>query len=96
MRCQPGDLAIILRAEVVPEAVGKMVEVIEMAPAGQEFMLPNGKLSFPLPGGYWIVRLIHPCEAHDFGAAHDANLLPIRPEPDEVTEEVRELDTVDG
>lgn len=90
MRCQPGDLAIILRAQKA-ELIGRVVEVIEWTPAGR-VTLPDGQHG-TIFEGMWLCRLVNPCDVlADYGCSPDRDLLPIRPCEGEETETSEELE----
>lgn len=99
MNCKPGDLAIVVRDNSNLGALGKLVEVLYMAPA-HNFRLPDGTLNegASTPGKIWVVRLLGSKLKPPgcwwlarYGTGHDDALRPINGLPideridDEVT-----------
>lgn len=63
MNCKPGDLAVIVRFNPAhPHLTGRIVEVIEAAPAGVRFRLPDGRLHNPCSPQGWIVLFQNPVD----------------------------------
>lgn len=99
MNCKPGDLAIVVRDNFNIGALGKLVEVLYLAPP-IKFQLPNGQWNVGAGdryGSIWVVRLIGsklippkcwwPTE---YGTGADSALRPISglPVDEKVNEEI--------
>jgi len=88
MNCKPGDLAVLVGPLVlIPELVGRFVDVVKAPPVGVDFNLPNGIPHVPCPSGnFWVIRFHNPADltavrgspAARYGVCMDANLRPIR------------------
>ena len=97
MNCKPGDLAIVIRGELI----GTLVEVLYAAP-GHIFRLPDGHLHEACQPGNWVVKILGaPVNAHwvkdwppnrfaQYGSGADSGLRPLRglPETEKHDEEI--------
>ena len=63
MNCKPGDLAIVIRDARTAKTAGMLVEVLYLAPADQDFRLPDGFRHNPPGPDEWVVKLSHPVPA---------------------------------
>lgn len=76
LNCKPGDLAVIVRAQVLNQNIGAIVEVVEFLGG---------------PESTWRVRTLHPMQRRDgrivetggLGRVRDGSLRPIRDNPGE-------------
>lgn len=84
MNCKPGDLAYAFRPGPY---FGRYFFVLEAAPVGVEFKLPDGYTHLPCGPGEWVLESASgPFEVPTttgrrltrFGAGKDAGLRPIR------------------
>lgn len=96
MNCKPGDLAVV----VVGPHIGKLVEVLHLAPF-HNFQLPDGCINKGEPDGWhWCVKVLGApvwvdIKDHPYGGRHamygtvaDASLRPIKGRPiDETIDE---------
>ena len=60
MNCKPGDLAIVVRDNFDIGALGKLVEVLYLAPP-DKFQLPNGGWNVGAGDRYgrvWVIRIL--------------------------------------
>ena len=60
MNCKPGDLAIVVRDNFDIGALGKLVEVLYLAPP-DKFQLPNGQWNVGSEDRYgqvWVIRIL--------------------------------------
>lgn len=99
MNVRPQDLAVIVKAKVTPALLGRFVTALEVAPSG-EFTLPDGRKHSALPGEmapWWICEFAQPVRAPlesggwrstAFAPVPDDCLRPIRPQPDDATDEM--------
>lgn len=99
MNCKPGDLAVIVGfSPKHPHLTGRIVEVIEMAPVGMGFRLPDGKWHLPCPANEWVIRFQNPVDlsvvrgrsSGIYAACHDSKLRPLRDPGEDATDEVVE------
>lgn len=61
LRCKPGDIAFIIGYHPsFPHLAGRLVDVIELAPVGVDFRLPDGKFHLPCPASTWVIRFHSP------------------------------------
>ena len=96
MNCKPGDLAIVIRGQIM----GKLVEVLYAPPVGIIFLLPDGHRHAPCDPGEWVLKIlgapVHglpgwPPERYaQYGCGKDSGLRPIRglPETEKHNEEI--------
>lgn len=96
LRCKPGDLAVIVgHNPSYPHLTGRIVEVLELAPAERWFYLPDGKGHRPAGAGTWIIRFTSPVnlppvrgrEQAIYGCCPDRALRPIRDSGEDVQDE---------
>ena len=99
MNVRAQDLAIIVKAEASPMLVGKIVTALHLAPSGV-FRLPDGKLHNVLPAEmapWWVCEFAQPVRAPlesggwrstAYAPVPDDCLRPIRPQPDDATDEM--------
>lgn len=85
MKCQPGDLAMVLRTENHPDGVGRIVEVVEPAPT-ETFETPEGVPGAAPGPNWWIIFIPDSPHEHSYYIIADENLMLIRPEPDQTAE----------
>lgn len=87
MNCKPGDLAVIVGfSPEHPHLTGRIVEVIEAAPSGCRFKLPDGKTNQASRPGTWVIRFQNIVDLTGlrgrpnglYAACHDSNLRPLR------------------
>ncbi len=88
MNCKPGDLAIVIRESKRAKIIGKIVEVLYLAPT-HKFKLPDGYLNEACSGQAWVCKLAHEIRVDEYlSGAHrvtkyviipDWALRPIRP-----------------
>jgi len=87
MNCKPGDLAV---AFLPGPHQNKLFFIIEAAPVGVGFKLPDGFPHVPVGSGFWIVEsagsLLNVKTDHGrrharFAVGGDAGLRPIRDNP---------------
>ena len=97
MNCKPGDLAVIVGySPKTPWLTGRIVEVIELAPVGVSFKLPDGKSHQPCPAGEWVIRFQNPVDLSEirgrtnalYAACHDSKLRPLRDPGEGATDEI--------
>lgn len=96
MNCKPGDLAVIVGFNPAhPHTTGRIVDVIEAAPVGVGFRLPDGKSHHPCRAGAWIIRFHNPVNLNAirgrssavFAVCPDAHLRPIRDPGEDAVDE---------
>ena len=96
LRCRPGDLAVVVGfSPALPQITGKIVSVISLAPVGERFRLPSGKMHSPALPGEWVVEFASPLNLSAFrgpaaavyAVIPDSSLRPIRDPGDDVTDE---------
>jgi hypothetical protein len=87
LRCKPGDLAVIIGYNAAyPHLTGRLVDVIQLAPVGCGFQLPDGKFHLPCSPGDWVIRFHSPVDLSGlrgkklsfYVVCHDRALRPIR------------------
>lgn len=92
LNCRPGNLAFIIKGR--PEAIGRVVQVIERAPEC-EFRMPCGGMTESKPN-CWLVKFDSPLSTYTlmglptkvtYGAARDEHLHPIRDPGDDAVDE---------
>lgn len=91
MNCKPGDLAIIINGECVPEVVGHFVTVLSETRPGDSHDFEIGDWNCqPLApiGGYLSGLEGSPIFDMSQIAINDKNLRPIRPQSDDAVDEV--------
>ena len=97
MNCKPGDLAITVGYHpAYPHLTGRLVDVVEAAPVGVDFKLPDGKSHSPCGPGEWVIRFQSPVNLHAargrsngfYACTHDRNLRPIRDPGEDAVDEV--------
>lgn len=97
MNCKPGDLAVIVGfSPAHPHLTGRIVEVIELAPVGCDFKLPDGKSHRPCPVGEWVIRFQNAVDLSVvrgranalYAACHDSKLRPLRDPGEDATDEM--------
>ena len=91
MNCKPGDMAVIVRSKFTPHLIGRIVEVLYMAPSYGSFCLPNGQLHAQLVDKRprWVCKFQNPVSAPtdigqrltDYAPVPDEVLRPIRDQP---------------
>jgi len=96
MNCKPGDLAVIVKFNPAhPHITGRIVDVIEVAPTGHGFKLPDGKSHAACRAGSWVIRFHNPVNLNSirgrasglFAVCPDHALRPIRDAGDGVDDE---------
>ncbi len=96
MNCKPGDLAVIVAfAPEHPHLTGRIVEVIELAPTGGDFKLPDGKFHRAASQGCWVIRFQNAVDLSAvrgksgalYAACHDSKLRPLRDPGEDVPDE---------
>jgi hypothetical protein len=97
LRCRPGDLAIIVGYHpAYPHLTGRLVDVIEAAPVGMDFKLPDGKLHNPCGPGRWVICFQSPVNLNlargrsngFYACCHDRYLRPIRDPGEDANDEM--------
>lgn len=97
MNCKPGDLAVIVGFNPAsPHLTGRIVEVLELAPVGANFKLPNGKSHEPAPPASWVIRFQNPVDLSGlrgrpdsmYAVCPDRKLRPLRDPGENVEDEV--------
>jgi hypothetical protein len=93
MNCKPGDMAVIVRSKFTPELIGRIVEVLHIAPSYGSFRLPNGQLHAQLVDKRprWVCKFQNPVNAPTdigpkptvYAPVPDECLRPIRDQPGE-------------
>ena len=78
MNCKPGDLAIVVYANIWPRHLGLIVDVIRRCPAGYVFVTFDGRLQKTRTDSCFVVR-----NGSKEWLQHDSSLRPIRDQPGE-------------
>jgi hypothetical protein len=92
MNCRQGDIAVIVRSQYRPDLIGRIVEVLSLAPNGVAFRLPNGKPHAALRGTHpcWVCKFQSPVTAPcDYGLTVETLYAPV---PDECLRPLRDGD----
>jgi hypothetical protein len=86
LNCKPGDLAVVLKTRMRPDAVGMVVRVVEHTVVGGE---PAWRIDPPLPGG---VRWSFAGGSWTDGTSiRDECLRPIRDPGEDAVDEILQL-----
>lgn len=99
LRCRPGDLAVTIGFNpAYPHLTGRLVDVIEAAPVGCFFKMPDGKSHHMCSPGTWVIRFHSPVNLNAargrpdafYACCPDRALRPIR-DPGEDAVDVHSL-----